>query len=1043
MNGCLPGAVIREKIDFLTANYLRMTPQRTNWSRSPKIGVSGVLRWTALVSIAVLSTFEAHQKAFAGETPAVLAAKPVKGVVKDENGQPLANVTVTVKGTTKGTTTDESGNFTINAEVGDVLVFSSIGTEQLQQKVGKGDRVLITLSKKDKSLEEVVVVGYGQAKSVTTVVGDIDVVSSKALQEKPVADVFDAIQGRVPGLSILSSTGEPSGQASLSLNGIGSLTADVTPLIILDGIQVSINTILQLNPNDIADITVMKDASSTSIYGARAANGVLFVTTKKGVPGRDNIIVRSQYGESSIADNKFFKQFMNSDQLSTFQVAQSNATGGIGLGYTQAQMDALRQTYPGNTQWYKYYYKDHAPSFQSDLVLSGGTSKTQYYVSGSWLKDQGVAYRSNFDRYTLRANITSKVTDWATFGLDLSGGYSQNQTNPYGSNSTNRGLYFLAAPYYTPYNPTTGKEYPISIPGWGRYNPHYLANTHPNPTNNVQVNPTGYIEIRPIKGLTFRSQAGMDGYDYRSTSLTLPSYQGSPGNGYTYEEFDRETKITINNTLEYSFKIADDHTITALAGQEYIDDKSSSFNASATGQTDDRLTLLNDGTANQTVNSANAEYAYISYFGRLSYGYRGKYNVDLSIRNDASSLFGANVRNALFGSAGVMWAAKKEDFLKSVGWLTDLNIRASIGSAGNSAIPNYEALALVGTSTYNGNTGWNLSAPGDPDLTWEKVLTGTIGAQFSLFNRAHFDVSYFNKHTKSMLLSVPYAYTSGFSNIEQNIGTLLNTGVDAKLNIDIVKTRKLFISPFFTATYVNEKVTKLFQGLDHYVLPGYGFAWIVGKPVTFVDPLFAGVNRQDGNPQWYVPGSDPMKTNKDPKNVTENYDGDLLQQNTGIKLNPPFFGGFGLDASYGGFSLSVQFSFYHGKYIINNDEYFYANPNVFNRFNQSSIVQNYWKNPGDNARYPSFQNQTWTQFDDRLIEKANFMRMKVAVLSYNLPHSLLEKTKAIKDIKLYVTGRNLLTFTKYPGVDPEVNSNLELGAYPNTKQIVGGLDVTF
>ncbi|HTJ13981.1 MAG TPA: SusC/RagA family TonB-linked outer membrane protein [Dinghuibacter sp.] len=999
------------------------------------------MKWTAIASLAILSTIETPYSAHAGEIRAVFAAKPVKGIVRDENGQPLANVTVTVKGTTRGTTTDEAGNFTINAEPGDVLVFSSIGTDQLQQKVGKGDHVLITLSKKDKSLDEVVVVGYGQAKSTATAVGNLDMVSSKQLQEKPVADVLDAVQGRVPGLSILSSTGEPNGQVSVSLNGVGSLTADVTPLIILDGVQVAIGTLLQMNPNDIADMTILKDAASTSIYGARAANGVIMVTTKKGTPGRDNITLRTQYGVSNIADTKYFKSFMSSDELANFQVAQFNA--GTNIGYDQHTMDSIRQANGNvNTEWWKYYYKKNSPVFQQDLVFSGGTSKTQYYIDGSWLKDQGVAYRSEFNRYTLRANITSKVTDWATVGVQLGGGYSVAQTNPSGSNSTNRGLFFLAPSYYSPINPATGQEY-VYIPGWNHFNPKYRADQLPNPLNQIQLNPTGFLEIRPLKGLTFRSTAGMDAYDYRNESLTIPSQTFNNNSGSTYEEFDRETKLTINNTLEYQFKIKDQHTITALAGQEYIDDKYSYFNASSADQSDARLTLLQNGTQSLAVNSDASEYNYISYFGRLSYSFRDKYNLDLSIRNDASSRFGADVRNALFGAAGIMWWAKKESFLSGVKWLTDIQVRASLGTQGNSAIGNYQSLALVGSNTYNGGTGFYVSAPGNPDLTWEKVLTGMFGATFTLFDRAHFDLAYFNKHTKSMLVSVPYAYTSGFANIEQNVGTLLNQGLDAKVNIDIVKTRKLWISPFFTATYVKEKVTSLFQGLDHYVLPGYGFAWIVGKPVMFVDPIFAGVNPQDGNPQWYVPGPNPMVTTKDPKNVTENYDGDLLQQNTGHKLNPPFYGGFGVDATWKGFALSVQFSFYSHKIIINNDEYFYANPNLFGFYNQAKEVQNYWKKPGDIAQYPSFNNQTWTQFDNRLEENASFMRMKVATLSYNLPHSILEKTKVIQGIKLYVTGRNLLTFTKYPGVDPEPNSNLELGSYPNTKQIVGGLDVTF
>jgi TonB-linked SusC/RagA family outer membrane protein len=1012
-----------------------MTAHKNTLSGSPR-GVPGILRWTAIVTLSSLTIFETSLDAFAGKGKgiAVWTAKPVKGVVVDENGQPVPNATVTIKGTGRATTTDVTGAFTITAEQGDVLVFTSVATETQEQRVGKAEHLLVTLGKKDKSLDEVVVVGYGQAKSVNSVVGSIDQVTSKVIQDRPVADVFDGLQGRIPGLSILSSSGEPSSFASLSINGMGSLTADVTPLIVVDGIQVSQQSLFSMNPNDIATLSVLRDASATSIYGARAANGVIFITTKKGVVGQDQISVSEQFGYSSIADSKYFKQFMSATQLANFQVQQ-------GL-FTQGEADTLLQQYPSNTEWYKYYYKDHAPHNTTQLAFSGATPKTNYYVSGSYTKDEGVAYRSNFDRYTFRTNLSSKINEWVTFGVNLSGGYNVNQTNPSGSNSTNRGLYFLAPSYYSPIDPTTGKEYPTLIPGWGRYNPKYRADELPNPVSTVQLDPTGFLDIHPFKGLTFRSQGGMDFYDSRNTSQQLPSFQASPGDGSTAEAFNRESKTTFTNTLEYNFKVAGEHSITFLAGTEYVDDKYFSDSAASTGQTDDRLTLLNDGPSNISVSSYNSEYKYISYFGRVNYAFRNKYNLEGSFRNDASSLFGANVRNANFWSAGANWDAKREDFLDHVSWLSELKILASIGTAGNSAISPYQTLDLTGVSTYGGATGWFVSSAGNANLTWEKVTTTTVGAQFSLFNRAHFDLHYYDKHTKDMLLAVPYPFTSGFSSVTSNIGTLKNSGLDARFNVDIVRTKDLLISPFVTLTANSEKVTQLFQGLKYYILPNTGVLWAVGKPQSFIYPIYAGVNPTDGNPQWYVPGSDITTKHTDPKNVTESFNPDSLQQNTGKRVDPPVFGGFGLDASYKGLSLAVQFAFYSGKWIINNDEYFYANPNIFPGFNQSTKILNYWTTPGQNAAYPSLANQTWTQFDSRLIEKANFVRMKLITLAYTLPQNLLGNTRAIKGIKLYVEGRNLLTFTKYPGVDPEVNSNLELGSYPNTKQITFGLNVT-
>jgi TonB-linked SusC/RagA family outer membrane protein len=962
----------------------------------------------------------------------------VTGVVTGETGQPIAGVNVTSRKTRKGVTTDETGAFSINVEPGDVLSFSYVGMETQEVRVGNQTKISITLTKGNKLLEEVIVEGYGSAKKQSDVVGSVTTVGAKDIQEKPVADMLDALQGKVPGLLILSSSGEPSSQVSLSLNGIGSLSADVTPLFVLDGIPVAEGTVLALNPADVESMNVLRDASATSIYGARAANGVVFVTSKKGIPGRDVINVSSQYGVSQLTDKKFFNNFMDTKELTDLFVAEGYMT----RSYVN---DTLLVNYPNNTTWYKYYYKNNTPTYQENLSLSGGTSKTTYFVSGSYFKSEGLAYRSGYDRYTFRANLTSKVEPWLTMGLNLAGGYNTYQTNPSGSNSTNRGLSWLAQPYYSPIDPATHQEYPIFIPGWNHYTPQYRANELPNPVNTLQMNPQGYLELTPIKGLVVRSQAGIDGYDQRIDAIQLPSFQASPANGSVSEQFSRSITEDVNTTAEYSFSLHDTHNFNVLVGQEYIDTKSSNFQGSSTGQTDDRLIQLDQGPKNKTVSSNKAEYAYISYFGRVEYNFAEKYFLNVSGRQDESSLFGADKRDADFGSVGVMWQAKKERFLQSATWLNDLSVKLNYGSSGNSAIANYQALALVGTNQYNGQTGWDINAPGNPDLTWEKVKQTTFGITGSVFNRIHLGVDVYNKVTSSMLVSVPYPYTTGFSSITSNVGSLRNRGVNLSLDLDVLKARDFNLTAHFTMNYNQEEVTKLFQGLNYWIIPNTGVCWVVGKPVSFFYPIFAQVNSQTGNPEWYVPNADPAKivvTNKDPKNVTTNFESDALQQNTGIRVNPPLSGGFGLDGNYKGFYVSVNFSFVGKKYIINNDQYFYDNPTVFTGYNQSKESLNYWQKPGDVTAFPSLNNQ-FTQFDSKLIENASFVRMKLLSVGYNLPKGLLQKTKVIKGIKVYVTGRNLLTFTKYPGVDPEVNSNLTLGSYPNTKQFVGGLDVQF
>ncbi|RYE26570.1 MAG: SusC/RagA family TonB-linked outer membrane protein, partial [Sphingobacteriaceae bacterium] len=817
---------------------------------------------------------------------------------------------------------------------------------------------------------------------------------------------------------------------------------------VLDGIQTDQNNILSLNPNDIENITVLKDASATSIYGSRASNGVILITTKKGTLNRAaTITFSSQYSINQIANPDFYNSFMNSAQFKNFEVSS-------GLR-TQAQIDNIINALPvknADTKWYKVYYKDNTPTLQNNVSISGGGGKTTYFVSGGYYKSTGLAFRSDYNRYTLRSNVNSSVTDWLSFGVNLAIANDDRQSNPYGSNSTNRGLALLAAPYYSAVDPN-GNAY-TSIPGWGRYNPSYLANENPDPSNKVQINPSAYLQLTPLKGLTLRSQAGLDAFDYRETSTRLPSYLGSANNGSVAEYFTRQVSKTFTNTAEYKYSIADTHHFTALAGQEYTDLSNSTFSASSTGQNDDRLAQLGLGPNAKNVGSAATDYAYNSYFGRLDYDYKSKYLLEGSIRSDKSSLFGANHRTGTFWSAGASWKAKPEDFLKDVSWLDDLTVRVSTGSQGNSNFgftstggynDNYLSLATVSAPAYNSTTGFYYAAPGDPDLTWEVQHLTTFGVTASFFNRIRLDLSYYIRSTSNMLINVPYPGTSGFLNILQNTGTLQNKGLDIDLQADVYRdnSHKAYITPFIVANINHDKVTSLFQGKNYWVVPNTGVSWVIGQPVSLFYPIYKGVNTQTGAPEWYVPSSDPSKTTKNANNVTSDFDSNALQQNTGIAQNPWFQGSFGLNAGYAGFTLSARFNFVLGKHMINNDRYFYENPNVFVGYNQTTRVQDYWKKPGDQSLFPDINNYQFTQFDSSLIENASFMRLKELNLGYSFPQSLLGPTKVIKGIRLYLVGRNLFTVTKYLGPDPEVDSNLALGTYPNTKQYSVGLDVTF
>lgn len=965
-------------------------------------------------------------------------------VTSSEDGLPLPGVAVTVKGTTTGVSTGVDGKYIISVPTSaQTLSFQFIGYKSVDVAITGRTTIDLVLDPDVLAVDEVVVVGYGSARRIGTVVGSITSVSADKIKEKPVATVLDALQGRVAGLQVYTSSGEPSQLASVRLHGVGSLGASSTPLYILDGVAISSGTMLSLNPNDFESVTVLKDASATSIYGSRAANGVIFITTKSGKTGQNaRITVKGQYGFSQLANTDYFKSLMNTQQLTDFWVA---------TGYrTQAQVDAIFDTYyslpdstPHNTEWYKNYYKQNAPTYQGDVSISGGGGRTTYFVSGSYFYQDGLAYRSAFDRYSMRANINTIANDWLKFGLNLSAATDSRQTNQYGTNSTNRGLAILRQPFYSIYD-ADGKEYPDYIPGLNAYNPKYLADKQPSVSKRTQADIAGNMSITPVKNLIFKTQVGLNAFDLVTTSKRMPSFIPNINNGTISESFQRFITGSITNTAEYKMSFDGIHNLTFLVGQEGIVNNSTYFDAYAAGLTDDRLMLLGVGTAaTRTVSSSRSEYSYLSYFGRVDYGFGEKYFLDFSLRQDASSRFGADNRTANFWAAGAMWNAKKETFLETVTFLSALNVNASIGTSGNSEIGDYNHLALIGTNSYDGGTGWSLSSPGNPALGWEQQTKTTIGLRFALLDSKYrFKVEYYNRITTNMLIDIPFPYTSGWSDVTSNVGKLQNTGIDIEFDFDLVRSTNFYVTPYANFNYNRNEVLELFQGNDFWIIPNTGVCWAVGQPVSYFYPLFAGIDPDDGSPMWYVPGENIVETTKE--TTTTTFSSTALQQNISLPRHPPMVGGFGLNAGYKGFAFQADFAFALKKYMINNDRYFIENPTQFAGFNQSQRVLDYWKQPGDVTLFPRYQSGLlFTQFDSRLVENASFMRMKNLSLSYTVPQNVLNKTGFVTGARVYFSGRNLLTLTNYMGPDPEVDSNIGLGTNPNTKQFTFGIELNF
>lgn len=458
------------------------------------------------------------------------------------------------------------------------------------------------------------------------------------------------------------------------------------------------------------------------------------------------------------------------------------------------------------------------------------------------------------------------------------------------------------------------------------------------------------------------------------------------------------------------------------------------FGTSVTGITDWRQNNLPNGTTFNKPSWSFDEQSFNSYFARVSYDYDNRYFVDASFRRDGSSLFGANRRYANFYSVGGMWSIKQEEFLKNVSWVNDLRLKASYGTTGNSSISNYLSYGTIGSygSQYDGMIGWGIGNPSNADLTWETVETLNIGLSGRLANFMDFNVEFYNKMTRDMLMSIPYSFTTGHSAGWGNIGDMMNRGVDVELSFDIIQTTDMYFNIKTNFNYNRNEITALFGGRDEFVVPNTGIKYQVGYPYGEMFYVrSAGVDPRDGMQMWYDTEG----------NITKNFSDDYAVM-TGKQRYAPWAGGLQLNYQWKGLYIGADFSWIAGKWTINNDRFFLTNP-LFTTSNMNGATEllNIWTTPGQVTDVPSINSPR--EFDDTLLENASFLRLKNLQVSYTLPKKWMERTGFLGSLRIYAIGRNLLTFTEYTGYDPEVDSNLQLGVYPNSKQYTVGIELTF
>ncbi len=971
----------------------------------------------------------------------------VSGTVRDiASGDPIPFASVMVKGTMNGVSADGDGRYSISVPANGVLVFSAVGYVTIEVDTHSKAKIDVSLEIDTEYLDNAVVVGYGTKKSVSSLVGSVKVVSSETIKNAPSSSALDNLQGQVAGLAVLTSSGVAGDNAvSMTLHGVGSLGASSTPLYIIDGIPSTSRAIMAMNPNDIESISVLKDASATSIYGSRAANGVVYVTTKAGnFNEKATVTARFQYGTSTLASTRLYENMMSSDELTDFWIKSGIHTA------DWIQENYFDKGYTANTVWWKYFMNLWTPQYQSDLTISGGSAKVAYMISASQFHQDGFTLGNFYDRYTVRSNVQAHPTNWLKAGINVNLSLDQNQQNGnWGDSSGNSnylygGLSYLWNPLFSPED---GENPDIYLETLQVPNPYYYFKNYTNEFTRVTLNGNAFLEINPIRNLTIASRLGIDGYAEPRT-LTMP-YSVAQNIGSTATEGKSNAyayQATITNTIEYLWDLNYNNKFTFLVGQEGIRYYYQYNYAQSSGQTDDRMMLLQQGTQDTyDIGESYTEYKFLSFFAHVDYTLRNKYFFDAVVRNDASSRFGKSNRNAQFWSLGVRWSLKKEPWLLNNRRVTALDLKVSYGTQGNAEIGNYASLGIISSSgTYENATGRNLTQPANDKLTWEKQGLATITVSGRLWNMFDFEVEGYDRRTRSMLMDVPNPYTTGFDEVSDNVGTLKNQGVDITLGVDILQNKDYFLRFSTTFSYNSQVITELFDGRKRWEIANTGLAYVVGKAVSYYYPIYAGIDPEDGQPMWYLPGDDVDVTTKDPTRTTKTFDSDALSQNTGKKRYAPVNGGFTLSGGWKGITLQADFTYCIGKWMINNDAYFYANPSQNPTYNTMKGVSDFWTPSNRNAAWPDWSSGAVMQFDTHLLENASFLRLKNLQVGYSFPQKLLDWSNGVlKGVKFTFTGRNLFTCTKYTGLDPETDRNVSLGVAGNSRQILGGIELTF
>ncbi len=975
-----------------------------------------------------------------------LSAQSVKvsGTVTDaSNGDPVIGAAVQLKGSTSNyTLTDSFGAYSISVPSNATLTVSCMGYVLAEVSVNGRQNLDIALNPDSQLLDETIVVAYGTAKR-EAVTGSVSAVKGQGLAEAPVSSVDKMLSGKLAGVQISANSGQPGAASQIRVRGTSSINASNAPLWVVDGIPIisagtsemtnQSNSIATINPNDIESITVLKDAAAAAVYGSRAANGVILVTTKSGKEGQAQFDARAKYGVSWLQSDSGFRMMTPSELLAYQRDAVYNAgmdpDDPTGTYYRPLSLLSKEQT-----NWMEHFTR---PGVLQEYEISarGGTNKAKYFSSVSYHKNDGVFYGIDYSKFQARINADYKLLSNLETGVRVNAAYTEQNDVPmeslYYANPAWAGLSLLP---WTPKYDENG-DFNTNIPSNSNQNPRATAAYDDQWSKSYRFNGTAFLRWELTKNLVAETKNSAEVAFTQDRRYWSPkSHPKQGGTGTLQTTNSQFQNLTTSNTLNYTNIFEGYHSVRALLGQEANRYNYEYVYTYAPG-VDPQIPYIN--TANQANTETEQGFTretLLSFFGILDYNYDNKYFVQLTAREDGSSLFGEQNKWGFFWSASASWNMTREKWMQ-FRWLDLLKIRASYGVNGNNGIAAYKAYGVYASSTYNGVVGMLPSQPSNPYLSWEKNGTWNVGVDFGFFNRLRGSVDVYSRKTTDMLLDKRVPQTTGFSTNFMNAGAMKNDGVEFQIDGDIVATSDMLWSAGLNLAYNRTEILDL-AGDEKIAAASY-MHYVVGKSrYTYYLTDYYGVNPSNGEALFRT------------EEGTLTNDASKAQKIYAGSPEPKLIGGFNTSFAWKGFSASAFFEFKAGNKVFLVNEWSYLNSDGSQmNMNQMASSNNYWKKPGDTGVQPkpvagqSVSNDAI--LSTRWLADGSYLRVKDITVSYSLQERALKKLK-VKGLKFYVSGLNLYCFNDVNFWDPEQGiTGLTAGTYPLTKSVVGGIELSF